>query len=112
VCCENEITGKLDLSQFINLKVLDCSQNEITELILPPLLKKLNCDEIYNLDYCTIENINTFNKLKLKNSIKIIRKFIKSFVEYKKKIRQYYHPDNIALLCNENGELDLNLLEH
>ena len=40
----NKLTGKIDLSSFINLMILDCSNNQIEQLSgLTPLLARIDC---------------------------------------------------------------------
>jgi Leucine-rich repeat (LRR) protein len=38
------IAGNLDLTNLVSLTKLDCSQNEITSLILPKNIQELNCE--------------------------------------------------------------------
>lgn len=62
------ISGVLDLKKYIKLKKLDCSNNQITQIInIPKTLKNLDCSN--NL----IEEFNKFNcELDYFNSGKII----------------------------------------
>jgi hypothetical protein len=106
-CCNNQITELVLPDLLIKLS---CCENQITKLNLPDSLMVLYCDKIYDFK-CTIDNINTYNKLKFNRSSKIITQFFKKII-YFKKVKQYYHPDNITLLCDDNGELNLNSLKY
>jgi hypothetical protein len=109
--CYNNQIKELNLPN--SLIILYCYNNQIKELNLPNSLIFLNCDKIYDFE-CTIKNINTYNKLKLNVSNKSSKKITQFFkkIIYFKKIKQYYHPDNIALLCDDDGVLNESLLKY
>jgi hypothetical protein len=69
----------------------------------------LNCDKIYEFN-CTIKNINKFNKFKkLYYYLKVYNQLVN--IKYRK-IKKYFHPDNIIQYYDENKGLNENLLKY
>ncbi|WNE41419.1 MAG: hypothetical protein AM1032_000159 [Mycoplasmataceae bacterium] len=74
------LIGTLDLTAFTNLKELNCSNNQLTQLILPEQLETLYCsgNQIVNLDLINLTNLiclhcdqNELNELILHNGNKL-----------------------------------------
>ncbi|CAG8448597.1 7892_t:CDS:2 [Racocetra fulgida] len=59
---QEKLEGDLDLSDFVNLKELDCSKNQITSLILPNKLTSLCCleNKLFTLDISKCLQLSVF----------------------------------------------------
>ena len=115
-CSYNQLTSLPSLN--INLEELFCSYNSLTSFPnLNPKLKKCCChlnpiyDIIYNSNMTILRyNIETLNRFKelfycLKYKAKF--RYLLWFKLREPKIQKKYHPTNLAILLNENNNIDL-----
>ncbi|WNE41653.1 MAG: hypothetical protein AM1032_000393 [Mycoplasmataceae bacterium] len=99
----SKLTGILDISDFINLKRLDCSSNKLTDLVISNnnklevlfcsnnLLTNINTEILYNLTqlYCEVNSINLLN---LENNHELIE-----LVCYENQISDLNFSNNLKL---------------